>query len=75
LISSAVADGCGPEEVVAQVERADDKRGWAEEPRSVRVEPLPRLPAQARQNALRVTYRICIRVDCEYPRVLGIGVS
>src|SRR6516164_7092582 len=66
----------GPQEVVAQVERADDKSGWAEGPRSVGVEPLLcRLPAQARQNALRVTCRIRVGVDCEYARVLGIGVS
>src|SRR5215471_11036090 len=66
----------GPEEIAAQVERADYERGGAEEPRSVGVEPLlRRLPAQARQNALRVTCRIRIRVDCEYAWVCGIGVS
>ena len=65
-----------PQEVVAQVERADDERGRAEEARSVGVEPPVRCrAAQARQNAGRVTQRICIGVDREHARVFGIRVS
>ena len=64
------------QEVVSQIESADDKRGWAEEPRSVGVRPLVGChPAEARQNAIRVTQRICVRVDREYARVVGIRVS
>ena len=67
---------CRREEIVAQVKGADNKRGWAEEPRSVGVDPLVRRrPAQPRQNTRCVTQRICIRVDREHPWILGICIS
>ena len=50
--------------------------GWAEEPRSIGVEALLGcLPAQARQHAGGVTYRICVCVDSEYARVLSVGIA
>jgi predicted ATPase len=61
---------------VTEFRRADDKRGWAEVPRSVRVEPLVGChSAQARENPVRVAQRICIRVDCKDARVFRVRIS
>jgi hypothetical protein len=64
------------EEVVAQVERADDERGRPEEASGIRVEPLvSRRAAQTREHAGRVTQRVRIRVDREHSRVFSIRIS
>ena len=63
-------------ELAAQVEGAYDQRRRTEEPRSVCVERhLRRFPSQTGQNARGVTRRVCVGMNCEHARVLGIGVS
>ena len=66
---------CFGEEVGAQVKRADDKRGRSEESSSVGVQPrVSRRAGQWCQNPGRVAPRICVRMDCEDARVLGVRI-
>jgi hypothetical protein len=64
------------QEVIAQVESADDKRRRAEEARVLGVEPVVvRRPLQARQYPGCVPQWISVGVDGEDTRVFGARVS
>jgi hypothetical protein len=64
------------QEVVAEVECADDERRRPKVASSVGVKPpVTCLARDACENSGRMTQRIRIRVDGEYTRVLGVCTS